>query len=295
MFATPTDNGNYNSASMSFSLYIVATPVGNLEDITHRAVRILGDVQAVACEDTRQTRKLFSRYKIKNRLLSCHEHNEAQQTEKIIRILKEKGDVALVTDAGTPLLSDPGRRVVARVVEEGFNVVPVPGASALLCALCASGIDFSSGFTFLGFLPRQKGRAVKVLSDFVSSTLPFVIYESPQRVKSVLALLLETLGDRSAAVCREMTKLHEEISRDSLSVLLENFGKRETVKGEIAIVVSGAEKNGGAHDETLIKKRLLELKKQGLSLKDALKALSSEFGTGKNALYDFGLKVWEKE
>ncbi|QMU56180.1 MAG: 16S rRNA (cytidine(1402)-2'-O)-methyltransferase [Candidatus Mycalebacterium zealandia] len=277
---------------MASRLYIVATPVGNLEDTTLRALRILKEAAAVACEDTRVTRKLFSRYEIKNRLISCHEHNEEKQTETIIGILKDGGDVALVTDAGTPLVSDPGYRVAARVAEEGFDVVPIPGASALLCALCASAIPFS-GFVFLGFFPRQKGKAAKVLSEFVLSPHPVVIYESPKRTAKTLALLRETLGDRAAAVCREMTKLHEEVSRASLSSLAEDFKKRENVKGEIVIVVAGAEEGASDEpDEKELEKRLLELKKQGATFTDALKTMSSESGMGKNALYDFALKVW---
>ncbi|WP_462137705.1 16S rRNA (cytidine(1402)-2'-O)-methyltransferase [Candidatus Mycalebacterium sp.] len=276
---------------MSSRLYIVATPVGNLEDITLRALRILKEADAVACEDTRVTRKLFARHEIKNRLISCREHNEARTSETIIGILKNGGDVALVTDAGTPLLSDPGHRVAVRVAEEGFEISPIPGASALLCALCVSAIEFSD-FVFLGFLPRQRGRAAKVLSEFASSPRPVVIYESPKRTAKTLALLRETLGDRAAAVCREMTKMYEEIARASLSSLAEDFGARENVKGEVVIVVAGADESGGETDEKELKKRMLELKKQGLSFKDALKTVSSELGVGKNALYDFGLKVW---
>lgn len=277
---------------MSSSLHIVSTPVGNLEDITFRAVRVLKQSEAVACEDTRVTRKLFARYGIRTRLISCHEHNEAKQTEAIIGILKRGGDVALVCDAGTPLLSDPGRRVVARAAEEGFQIVPVPGASALLCALPVSAVGFSD-FTFLGFLPKQRGKAVKTLSEFVYSPRPLVIYESPARVLNLLGLILEVLGNRKAAVCREMTKLHEETVRAPVSSLLETLGDREKIKGEIVVVISGDEKGKGAPDENEAKKRLLELKKEGASFKDALKSVSSELKAGKNSLYDFARGVWD--
>ncbi len=277
---------------MSSSLYIVSTPVGNLEDITLRAVRILKEVKTVACEDTRVTSKLFARYKIQTRLISCHEHNEARQTGTIVRILKEGGDVALVTDAGTPMLSDPGLGVVRRVVEEGFNIVPVPGPSALLSALSVSAVGFSE-FTFLGFLSRQRGRAVKTLSEFVSSPRPLVIYESPVRVLNLLRLVLEILGDRNIAVCREMTKLHEEVLRARVSSVIRTLEEREKIKGEVVVVVSGAEEKKGVFDEKQTRRRLLELKRGGASFKDALKTVSSESGTGKNSIYDFARLVWK--
>ncbi len=276
---------------MPFSLYIVATPVGNLEDITFRAVRVLKEAKAVACEDTRVTAKLFARYRIGSRLISCREHNEAKQAENIIRILKEEGDVALVTDAGTPMLSDPGMRVVRRAAEEGFAVVPVPGASALLCALCAGAVPFED-FTFLGFLPRRKGKAEKVLSEFVSSPRAVVIYESPKRTVATLALILEILGDREAAVCREMTKMHEETLRGKVSFLSQNFAERETVKGEVVIVVSGAEQTGPDERET--EKLLRKLKKDGVSFKDAVKMAIDETGAAKNPVYFSALRVWGK-
>ncbi len=275
------------------SLYIVSTPVGNLEDMTLRAIRVLKEVEAVACEDTRVTGKLLARHGIKARLIQCHEHNEARQAGVIKRILKNGGDVALVTDAGTPLLSDPGHRVVSTIAREGFDVVPIPGASALLCALAMSAIDFTE-FTFLGFLPRKRGQAVKTLSEFSSSQRPLVIYESPRRIAATLRLILEILGDREAAVCREMTKLHEEVVRAPVSSLAEEFGGRENVKGEAAIVVSGA-RGKGDPDEKELKNRLLELKKEGMSFKDALKTVSVESGAGKNTLYNFALRVWDKK
>ncbi len=292
VFATAPDSGEYIGAPMPSSLYIVSTPVGNLEDITFRAVRVLKEVEAVACEDTRVTRKLLSRYSIRTRLMSCHEHNEARQAGEIVRILKGGGDVALVTDAGTPLLSDPGRRVVERVLRENFPVVPVPGASALLSALAVCAVPFSE-FTFLGFLPKTQGRAVKTLSEFVSSPRPLVIYESPVRVIKLLRLVLDVLGDRDAAVCREMTKMYEEVIRAPVSSIIDTLEKREKIKGEIVVVVSGAEEGKGGVDEGAIENRLLELKGEGVSFKDALKTVADEFGAGKNSIYDFARRVWD--
>lgn len=276
------------------SLYVVSTPVGNLEDITFRAVRILKEVEVVACEDTRVTRKLLTRYAVRARLVSCRGHNEARRAEDIVRILCGGGDVALVTDAGTPLLSDPGRRVVERVLRENFPVVPVPGASALLPALAASSVPFSE-FTFLGFLPRSRARAARALSEFVSSPRPVVIYESPARVAGLLRLVLEVLGDRDAAVCREMTKLHEEVLRAPVSSLAETLEARGKVRGEIVVVVSGAEETEPAPDEARTRERLLELKSRGASFREALGTVLSESGAKKNSVYDFALKVWDSE
>ena len=272
-------------------LYIVATPVGNLEDITFRAVRILKEAAAIACEDTRVTRKLLTRYGIKTRLVSCHEHNEARAAGRIVGILKDGGDVALVTDAGTPLLSDPGHRVVTRAVESGFEVSPVPGASALMCALQVSALPFS-GFTFLGFLPRGRARALKTLKEFASSPRPFVIYESPRRVAGSLELMIEAVGDRPAELCREMTKVHEEVARGRLSELRDIFAGRGPLKGEIVIVVGGSEEGGAPAGDDEIKSRLAALKSGGVSFREAVAEVSGS--VPKNTAYGLALEVWGK-
>lgn len=274
-------------------LYIVATPVGNLEDITLRAVRVLKEAAAVACEDTRVTRKLLTKYGIKTRLISCHEHNEARAAGRIMSVLGGGGDVALVTDAGTPLISDPGHGVVARAVESGFKVSPVPGASALLCALSVCGIPFS-GFVFLGFLPRSRGRALKTLEEFAFSPRPFAVYESPKRAAATVNLIIEALGDRPAALCREMTKVHEEVVRGRLSELRENLAARETVKGEVVIVVGGSANGGTVPDDGDVTARLAALKKEGVNFKDAVAKVSVD--APKNTVYRLALEVWgEKE
>ncbi|MCY4047473.1 MAG: 16S rRNA (cytidine(1402)-2'-O)-methyltransferase [Candidatus Dadabacteria bacterium] len=270
-------------------LYIVATPVGNLEDITFRAARILKEAAAVACEDTRVTRKLLTKYGIKTRLISCHEHNEARAAARIVGILKDGGDVALVTDAGTPLLSDPGHRVVARAAENGFEVSPVPGASALLCALAVCGLPFS-GFTFLGFLPRGRARALRALEEAASSPRPFVVYESPKRAASALKLIIEAAGDRPAALCREMTKIYEEVLRGRLSELSDGLAGRETLKGEVVIVVGGPEEGRASLEKDEIKARLAALKEGGAGFREAVAGVSGS--ASKNAVYNLALEVW---
>ncbi len=218
-------------------LHVVATPIGNLEDVTLRALRVLGEASLLLAEDTRHVRKLLERHGIAARPRSLHAHNEASRVAEVLAALEEGADVALVSDAGTPLVSDPGERLVAAAVEAGFEVVAVPGASALLAALAVSGLP-ASPFTFLGFLPRKAGPRDALLDRFRDAPETLVLFESPRRVASTLRLLAERLGPRPACLARELTKLHEEVVRGTLPELAERFA--EGTRGEVTLVIGGA-------------------------------------------------------
>jgi len=206
-------------ASMAGTLYVVATPIGNLEDLTHRAARVLGEVRLIACEDTRHTRKLLNHYGIKTKTVSYHEHNEREQAGKLLELVKSGIDVAIVSDAGTPAISDPGFRVVRMALAEGLQVVPLPGATALISALVASGLP-SDEFFFGGFLPARSGQRRARLAELSAIPSTLIFYEAPHRIAESLKDAREILGEREAVVARELTKLHEEILRGSLSELI---------------------------------------------------------------------------
>lgn len=229
-------------------LHVVATPIGHLEDVTLRALRVLGEADLVLAEDTRRTRVLLERHGVAARPVSLHAHNEAARTERVLAVLEEGGDVAIVSDAGTPLVSDPGARLVSAAIEAGHSIVPVPGASAALAALTVSGLPAES-FTFVGFLPRKTGEAKARLAALAERHETLVLFESPRRVAKTLARLAEALGDRRACVARELTKLHEEAVRGTLSELAERFA--EGARGEVTVVVEGAGPDAPASDEDI--------------------------------------------
>ena len=275
---------------MSGTLYIVATPIGNLEDITQRALRVLGEVDIVACEDTRRTRVLLNHFGIKTKTISYHEHNERERAEQICKLLVSGKHVALVSDAGTPLINDPGFRVINAAIELDLPVVPIPGPAAFVSALVASGLP-SDQFFFAGFLPaRANARRVK-LEELSAIPATLIFYEAPHRIAATLKDALEVLGNRQAAVARELTKIHEEIVRGSLSHLIERFGNGLPVRGEIVLVISGAAVDGGAPTgETAPASRRLiervnELETEGLEARAALKKAARELGMKRDEAY----------
>lgn len=264
------------------TLYIVATPIGNLEDITLRALRILRDeVAAVACEDTRQTQKLLTHYSIRKPLLSYHEHNEASRTTELIQMLRKGESVALVSDAGTPLLSDPGFRVVKAAVEAGIRVVPVPGATAVLAALTGSGLPTDS-FLFLGFLPPKATALRKRLESAASEEATLVAYESPHRILETLTALEEIYGVRRMVLARELTKIHEEFLRGTAAEIRGQLQSRPSIKGEITLVIAGAEESQVSGDPA---KEVRRREAEGLSRMEAIKFVAKQMRLPKREVY----------
>lgn len=264
-------------------LYIVATPIGNLEDITFRAVRVLAGVDLVAAEDTRTTGRLLSYYGIGTKLVSYHEHNEEKKAAKLVEKLKSGLAIALVSDAGTPSVSDPGYRLVKKAISDGIVVVPVPGASAVLAALTASGLPTDT-FVFYGFLPKKKGRRRKLLESFPADKTA-VIYESPKRIQKCLEEIFEILGEREAVLCRELTKLHEEFIRGSLSEIIADVGDRNILKGECTLLVAGKKPEVVSDDIISEEIRSALINKK---MKPSLLAreIAEKFSVSKNKVYD---------
>jgi len=276
---------------MSGKLYIVSTPIGNLEDITLRALRMLKEVDLIACEDTRTTRKLLMRYGIEKPLVSYHEHNELEKSKELVSLLAEGKSIALVSDAGTPSVSDPGYRLVRHASECGAEVLSIPGPSAAVSALSVSGLP-TSAFVFFGFPPRTK----KHLTDFLARIKDYpetlVFYESPNRLANTLGAILEVFGDRNISVSREMTKLYEETLRGRVSEILGEIEKRDRIKGEMTLIVEGAAEKTGEPDAEDIDTMLRSYNKEGFSLKDAVKKVSAETGYSKSKTYKRALAIW---
>lgn len=273
------------------TLYIVPTPIGNLEDITIRALRILKEVDIIAAEDTRHTRNLLNHFAIDTPLISYYREKEAERSEEILLRLQEGRNIALVSDAGTPGISDPGAVVVRQAHELGLTVVPLPGASALTTALSASGIT-STGFLFLGFLPAKSGQRRKALTAIAACEYPVVFYESPHRIADFLADALEVLGERPAFWARELTKSFEDLQSSSLSDLLA-ISEKGRNRGEFVVVIcpGGKEEVKGQTLEELI---LWYRDNSELSLKDVSRQLASDLGLSRSQIYQQALSLWNK-
>ena len=267
---------------MSGTLYVVATPIGNLEDITYRAVRILGQVHWIACEDTRQTRKLLDHYSIQTPQISYHEHNEADRARELCSRLLAGESGALVSDAGVPLISDPGYRLVHSAVGAGIVVQPVPGPSALLAALSASGLPTDS-FHFAGFLPPKSGQRIHALEGLRSEQSTLIFYEAPHRLVESLADIQTVLGDRDVVVARELTKIHEEFLHGTASEVQALVAAREVIKGEVTLLVAKATKP--PVDDRPIEEAVQEQMRFGLSRMDAMKAVARSRGLSKRDVY----------
>ena len=270
---------------MAGTLYLVATPIGNLEDITYRAVRILGQAGLIACEDTRQTRKLLEHFGLRKPLISYHEHNEAARAPQLIKKLEGGSDVALVSDAGTPLVSDPGYALVNAALASGIPVVPVPGVSAVLTSLSASGLP-SDSFHFVGFLPLKGSRRRQALDQIRDLETTVILYEAPHRILRTLDDLREALGDRPMVAAREMTKLHEEFLRGTAESIRKTLAGRPSVKGEFTIVIG---KPGAPtrheHNPREIRAAVEGLVRQGQSKMEAIKSVARDLGTPKRTVY----------
>ncbi len=267
---------------MAGVLYLVATPIGNLEDITLRAIRILREeVSAIACEDTRQTQKLLEHFQIRKPLLSYHEHNEAARAAEIIGRLGDGDSIAIVSDAGTPLISDPGFRAVAAAIGVGFQVIPIPGASAALAALAGSGLAVDQ-FRFVGFLPPKTHARRQVFEGIRTDRATVIAYESPHRILESLGDMADVLGERPVALGRELTKLHEEFLRGTAAEIQAVLAARDSVKGEMTLVIGPAEEQVATGDS---KQAVAELIQQGVERMEAIKAVAKQMGLPKREVY----------
>ena len=269
---------------MSGILFIVATPIGNLQDISQRAVETLSGVDVVACEDTRHTQKLLNHLGIKKRLVSYHEHNEESRSVELIQLLEDGKSVAVVSDAGTPTINDPGFRIVKTAIERGVEIVSIPGPAAFVTALAASGLP-TDAFFFGGFLPAKKGERQRRLRELANLSATLILYEAPHRLVASLEDCLSILGDRDAVVARELTKLHEEYSRGKLSALLSQF-RSQTPKGELVLLIDRGSSEGLARTNSRrLPERISELESSGLDRKAALKQAAKEFGLTRSEAY----------
>lgn len=269
-------------------LYVVATPIGNLEDVTLRALRVLREVDVIAAEDTRRTRKLLARYEIHTPLTSYHEGNERAKAEVLAQRLEAGESVALVSDAGTPTISDPGYRLVRAAAGKGLPVTPVPGASAAVAALSVCGLA-TDRFVFQGFLPSRRGRRREKLQELREDPRTAVYYEAPRRVRDTLSDMREVLGDRAALVGRELTKAHEELLRGTLSELAERLD-RDAPRGEFVIVVAGRGETQEV-DEELLRAEAARLLRTGRKANDVAKLMARTFPLAKRDAYELVLEV----
>jgi 16S rRNA (cytidine1402-2'-O)-methyltransferase len=278
--------GQNPKSTLTPGLYLVATPIGNLEDITLRAVRVLKEADQIACEDTRQTQKLLNHYGISGRTVSYHEHNELTRAPELVLDLEGGARVALVTDAGMPGISDPGFRLVSLAIRHHIPVVPIPGASAFLSALVASGLPTDS-FRFSGFLPAKVGQRRQMLEGIKASPRTQVFYEAPHRVKEAVNDVVEILGtDRQVVIAREVTKIHEEFLRGRAGDVLEILNARGDIKGEITLLIGKAEEGRKVAASESVRQRIERIMgEEKLDAKAALKRIAKEMGVSKSEAY----------
>ncbi len=267
------------------TLYLVATPIGNLADITHRALQVLNDVDLIACEDTRHTHKLLNHYGISTKTISYHEHNEQQRTLELIERLKQGANIAVVSDAGTPSISDPGFRLVRAAIENEISIVPVPGPSALIAGLIAAGLP-TDEFFFAGFLPSRTNARRARLTELQSVPGTLIFYESPHRLAEALKDAYEILGEREAVVARELTKLHEEIRRGRLSRLTADFiDRKQDIRGEIVVLIDRNVIEGAVTEVVSVAALVDQFEQSGLDHRAALKKAARELGLSRAEAY----------
>jgi 16S rRNA (cytidine1402-2'-O)-methyltransferase len=275
------------------TLYVVATPIGNLEDISLRALRILGDVKLIAAEDTRKTKRLLSRYNIRTPMTSYYEHNKMVKLDYLLDYL-QKDDIALVSEAGMPGISDPGYELIATAGQRGIDIVPVPGPSAVTTALAVSGLP-TDRFVYIGFLPRKASERKRMIKSVADETGTIIMLETPHRLAAALDDILTNLGNRRIAVCRELTKLHEEVFRGTVNEAKQHFTEP---KGEFTMVIAGRGKREKPALTKEIEKQLHERYLGGVKAKEAVAEVAGETGLAKKELYRAWLKldkVWERE
>lgn len=280
---------------MSGKLFVVPTPIGNLKDITLRALEVLEDVDLVAAEDTRQSLKLLNHFNIKKRLISYHKFNENDKSEDIIDILKEGKNIALVSDAGTPGISDPGSVIIKKCIEEGIEFEVLTGATAVTTALVYSGLD-TTKFLFRGFLPRENKERSPIIEDLKNREETLIFYESPHRLTKTLQFLYESIGDRKIAICRELTKLYEEILRMTLKEAVEYYKEKEP-RGEYVLVVEGKSEEEkkrekeGLWQELTIEDHIKRYMNEGINKKDAVKSVAKDRNMPKSEVYKHSLHI----
>lgn len=266
------------------NLYVVATPIGNLEDITLRAIKTLKEVDLIAAEDTRHTLKLLNHLEITKPMISYHRHNEEIRCENLIKELKEGKNIALVSDAGTPGICDPGEEIIKKCIEEDIKVIPLPGACAMINALIASGIS-TKEFSFLGFLPLNKKNRKEKIEEIKNSNKTIIIYEAPHKLKNTLNDLSSILEDRKIVLARELTKIHEEYIRGTTNELIE---KSENLKGEIVLIIEGNKiKEENKLNNLTLEKHFEFYKKQGLDKKEIIKKIAKDRNVSKNEIYQY--------
>jgi 16S rRNA (cytidine1402-2'-O)-methyltransferase len=278
---------------MTGKLYVIATPIGNLEDITLRALRLLREVDLIAAEDTRVTRKLLTRYEIDKPVISCHEHSDTSRITELVERLERGEQIALVSDAGTPAFSDPGRQLVAATAAAGIETIAIPGPSALAAAISITGWDISPT-SFFGFVPSRKNPRKKFLESIRNTPGALVMFESPRRIAALLTDGANILGERRAVLCRELTKMHEQILRGSLAEIAATLP--DPVKGEITLVIEGFIKDEQpVPDDDAIETMLREQRQDGESDRDLVKRLATESGRPRREVYEIQLKVKGKK
>jgi len=272
------------------TLYVVATPIGHRDDLTLRALKILGQVDLIAAEDTRKTRRFLELHGIKGSFISYHEHNEKERTPQILKKLQTGVSIALVSNAGTPTVSDPGYRLIKSAAGHGVAIVPVPGVSAAATALSVAGLP-TDAFTFAGFLPKKKGKRLKLLDQLAQEPRTLIFYESPKRILTLISEIIDTMGDRFAVLAREMTKLHEEFIRDQLSGIRAILKKRPAIKGECTLLVSGWDDNRAVEWESVENEIKEEMQSSTEPVSKLVKRISQKYGLPKNKVYQEALDV----
>ncbi len=288
---SPTDNRQH--LEKTGDLYVVTTPIGNMEDITLRALKTLGQVDLVAAEDTRHTGRLLAYHDIKNNLISYHEHNEEARTPVLIHRLKTGSSVALVTNAGTPAVSDPGYRLVKAAIANDIRVIPIPGVSAVITAISAAGLPTDS-FIFSGFPARKKSKRIEQLKALAKENRTLIFYESPGRILTLMEEIINVMGDRYCVLCREMTKLHEEFLRGILSEIMDILRERPAVKGECTLLVKGREENNEVSPDVVRAELIKGLAENGSKLSEVSKTVAQKYGLPKNKVYEAALKLKRK-
>lgn len=276
--------------TMPGTLYIVATPLGNLEDITFRAVRILKEVDLIAAEDTRHSKKLLGHYGITTPTIACHEHNETAKAQDLIQRLENGANIALISDAGTPLISDPGYRLVSLAQKKGICIVPVPGCNAAITGLSASGLP-TDAFIFLGFAPRKQGRLTSFLNDAAHHKATLIFYESPRRVIRLISSAIMAFGDRQACLARELTKQYEEFIRGPLSSILFALENRESIKGECVLFIIGSDEQAVDLSAEQMEAMIMDGLNQNMRTGDLAKKIAGLANCPKSEAYDMILTL----